>query len=179
MTSSSDYSVNVINANYRSAHDKPVNLKKFHILLPKISKLHVKPSQLVIKDAKGTVLFFSNGKMRIMGCIDELEATFLAYKYTSMLDDDDNFQPVYSQSMTVRVVFNSKINLIKFVRESKILPLQYQPELFPAVLLKKFKPISVNVFSSGKIIMCGVRDIQQVDYIMQELITDLEMCKFL
>jgi hypothetical protein len=56
---SSDYSVTVINANYRSTHDKPVNLKRLHILLPKISKLHVKPSQLVIKDEKGTVLFFS------------------------------------------------------------------------------------------------------------------------
>lgn len=179
MTSDNDYSVNVINANFRSSHDKPIDLKNVHLLLPNISKLHIKPSQLVIKDEKGTIVFFSNGKMRIMGCIDELDATFLAYKYTMMLDDDCNFQPVYSQSMSIRVVYNVRINLNKFARESTTLPLQYEPELFPAVLLKKYKPISVNVFSSGKIIMCGVRDIQQVDDIMQDLKSDLEMCKFI
>lgn len=179
MTSDNDYSVNVINPNFRSSHDKPIDLKNVHLLLPNISKLHIKPSQLVIKDEKGTIVFFSNGKMRIMGCIDELDATFLAYKYTMMLDDDCNFQPVYSQSMTIRVVYNVRINLNKFARESTTLPLQYEPELFPAVLLKKYKPISVNVFSSGKIIMCGVRDIQQVDDIMQDLKSDLEMCKFI
>jgi TATA-box binding protein (TBP) (component of TFIID and TFIIIB) len=174
------YSVNVVNANYRLTHDKPINLKNTHLLFPSNSKLYVKPSQLVIKDDKGTILLFGNGNMRIMGCIDELEATFLAYKYTMMLDGDDcNFQPVYSQSMTVRVAYNSKINLNKFVCESRILPLQYEPELFPAVLLKKYKPISVNVFSSGKIIMCGVRNVEQVDDIMQDLILDLENCKFI
>jgi len=179
MTSDNDYSVNVINANFRSSHDKPIDLKNLHLLLPNISKLHIKPSQLVIKDEKGTIVFFSNGKMRIMGCIDELDATSLSYKYTMMLDDDCNFQPVYSQSMSIRVVYNVRINLNKFARESTTLPLQYEPELFPAVLLKKYKPISVNVFSSGKIIMCGVRDIQQVDDIMQDLKSDLEMCKFI
>jgi TATA-box binding protein (TBP) (component of TFIID and TFIIIB) len=101
-----------------------------------------------------------------------------------MLDDDYNFQPVYLQSMTVRVTLKQegddevKINLIKFARECTSLPLQFEPELFPAVLLKKYKPISVNVFSSGKIIMCGVRDILQVDDIMQDIKSDLEMCKF-
>ena len=63
MTSDNDYSVNVINANFRSIHDKPIDLKNVHLLLPNISKLHIKPSQLVIKDEKGTIVFFSNGKM--------------------------------------------------------------------------------------------------------------------
>lgn len=181
MTSSSndfEYSVNITNANYRSCHDKPVNLKNLHSLLPNSSKLHTKPLQLIIKDKKGTIVFFSNGKMRIMGCIDELDATFLAYKYTMMLDENCNFQPVYAQSMTVKVDCNMQINLIKLARESKIL-MQYEPELFPAVLFKKFKPISVNVFSSGKIVMCGVRDIGQVDEIMKELKDDLLMAKSL
>ena len=179
-SSSSDYSVNVVNANYRTTHDKPIDLKKTHLIFSNISKLHVKPYQLVVKDESGggggTLIFFSNGKIRIMGCIDELDASFLAYKYMMMLDENCNFQPVYSQSMTISVTYPVKINLVKFVRECTA-SLQYEPELFPAVLLKKYKPISVNVFSSGKIIMCGVRDIQQVDSIMQELKPDLETCK--
>ena len=105
-----------------------------------------------------------------------MKATFLAYKYTMMLDDDCNFQPVYTQSMTVKVVYNKWINLNKFALECTVSPLQYERELFPAVLLKKYKPVSVNVFSSGKIIMCGVRDIEQVD-VMQDIKADLEKCK--
>lgn len=178
-TNDFEYSVQVTNANYRSHHDKPFNLMNLHLLLPKVSKLHIKPKQLTIKDSKGTIVLFGNGQMRIMGCNDELEATFLAYKYTTMFDKDCNFQPVYAQSMTVKIDCSMKINLIKFARESKLSPLQYEPELFPAVLLKKFKPISVNVFSSGKIIMCGVREIEQVDAIMKELKEDLIMCKLL
>lgn len=179
------YSVVVINANYRTSHDKCINLEHFHYLLLhsfKISsKLCTKPAQLVIKDEKGTLLFFSNGKLRIMGCIDELEATFLAYKYTMMIDDDYNFQPVYSQSMTVKVVMqnnNNKINLQTFVDvcSSSLIPFQYETELFPAVLIRKYKPISVNVFSSGKIIMCGVRDIQQVHDIIHDLQPYLLKC---
>ena len=144
-----DYCVDVINNNFRSTHDKDIDLKKLHLLLPNINKLHIKPSQLVVKDDKATIIFFRTGKMRIMGCIEELDATFLAYKYTMMLDDDYNFQPVYLQSMTVRVTLKQggsgdgevKINLPKFAREYTSLPLQFEPELFPAVLLKKYKPI--------------------------------------
>ena len=147
-SSSSDYSVNVINANYRTTHDKPIDLKKTHLIFSNISKLHVKPYQLVVVDESGggTVIFFSNGKIRIMGCIGELDASFLAYKYSMMLDENCNFQPVYSQSMTISVTYPVKINLVKFARECRV-SLQYEPELFPAVLLKKYKPTSVNVFS--------------------------------
>ena len=82
-SSSSDYSVNIINTNYRSSYGKRVNLKTLNTLLPNISKLHIKPSQLVMKDPKGTIIFFSNGKMGIMGCNDELEATFLCFQVHS------------------------------------------------------------------------------------------------
>ena len=169
-----DYSVNVLNTNYRSCHDKCINLLQFQSILPPNinSKLCIKPAQLVIQDEKGTLVFFSNGKLRIMGCIDELDATFLAYKYTMMLDDDDcNFQPVYTQSMTVRVVLNKKINIASFVDvcTSSLISFRYEPEFFPAVHITKYKPISINVFSTGKIIMCGVREIDQVQNIIQEL----------
>lgn len=173
------YSITVSNANYRTCHDKPINLKNLHLSHPNISKLYRRPSQLVFKDEKGTIVCFSNGKMRIMGCIDELEATFLAYKYSMMIDNDYNFQPIFSQSMTVAVDCKMRININMLVNEDKIAPFQYEPELFPAVLVKKFKPISINIFSSGKIIFCGVRDIQQVDDIMQELMPLLHNCQTL
>ena len=54
--------------------------------------------------------------------------------------------------------------------------MHYEPELFPAVLIRKYKPLSVNVFSTGKIMICGVRDMDLVHNIMKELCVDLEKC---
>src|SRR5271156_1307790 len=123
MTSSSspmdsDYSVNVVNVNYRTSTGKIIDLQNAHSLLVN-SKLHTKPTQLVVKSGKGTVLIFRTGRIRIMGCNDELYAMFLAYTYLMTLDETCNFPPVYAQSMTVKVAFNNitGINLIKYSSE--------------------------------------------------------------
>src|SRR5271156_2452806 len=155
----SDYSVDIVNVNYRTNTGKMIDLQNAHSLLTK-SKLHTKLTQLVVKSEQGTVLIFRTGRIRIMGCNNELDAIFLAYTYLLALDETCDLPPIYTQSMTVKVAFNNVtvINLTKFARECTSLPLQYEPELFPTVLLKKYKPISVNVFSTGKIMICGVRD---------------------
>src|SRR5271156_5890180 len=173
----SDYSVNVVNVNYRTRTGKIIDLQNAHSLLVN-SKLHTKPTQLVVKSEQGTILIFRTGRIRIMGCNDELDAMFLAYTYLMTLHETCNFPPIYAQSMTVKVAFNNItcINLIKYSSECTSLPLQYEPELFPVVLLKKYKPISVNIFSMGKIMMCSVRDIQQVHNIMQEIKPDIGKC---
>src|SRR5271156_4204195 len=182
MTSSSsvlasDYSVDVVNVNYRTNTGKMIDLQNAHSLLTN-SKLHTKPTQLLVKSEQGAVLIFRTGSIRIMGCNDELDAMFLAYTYLLTLDETCDLPPIYTQSMTVKVAFNNVtiINLTKFARECTSLALQYEPELFPAVLLKKYKPISVNVFSTGKIMICGVRDIQQVHDIIHEIKSDFVKC---
>lgn len=179
-----NYTVDIVNSNYKSSLNRNIDLCALHSKLdPSInSKLYYQPQQLVIKDSKGTVLFFVNGKHRVMGCIDELEATFLAYKYVSLIDDVNDFPLVFAQSSTVRVFYNKKIHLLKLaqllsVTSSSSFLMHYEPEIFPAVLIRKFKPLSVNVFSSGKIMICGVREINQVHNIMDELSNDLDKCE--
>jgi TATA-box binding protein (TBP) (component of TFIID and TFIIIB) len=169
------YCIDVVNCNYRSTVGKPLNLSVLHASIPN-SKLCTKPKQLVIKDPQGTLLFFSNGKLRVMGCNDELEATFLAYKYVQLIDKSDDFHNVFAQSSTVRVTFHKKIHLQKLVHSTLISGclMQHEPELFPAVLIRKYKPLSVNVFSSGKIMICGVKDVDQVHNIMKDLCVVLE-----
>src|SRR6266853_4782653 len=88
----------VVNVNYHGRLRKPLDLSR--LTLPH-SKLHSKPQQLVVKDKKGTVIFFNTGKFRVMGCIDAIEASFLAFKYTLKIDNDD-FPELYSQSYTSR-----------------------------------------------------------------------------
>src|SRR3977135_1309845 len=102
------YSAEVVNCNYKSTLGKPINLSLINASIPK-SKLYTKPTQLVIKDPKSTLVFIGNGKHRVMGCIDELDATFLAYKCVAIIDKtNDNFQLVFSQSSAVRVLFQKK-----------------------------------------------------------------------
>ena len=173
------HSVKVVNCNYKSDLAKPINLSLLESLFPN-SKLYSKPSQLIIKDTAGTLIFFSNGKHRVMGCKDELDATLLAYKYVAMIDkSDNNFPLLFAQSSTVCILYHTKIHLqslAHILSDTSSHLFHYEPEIFPAVLIRKFKPLSVNVFSTGKIIICGVKDIEQVHYIMKDLCVDLQKC---
>src|SRR5271156_4506504 len=174
-----NYSVKVVNCNYKSDLAKPINLSLLESLFAN-SKLYSKLSQLIIKDTAGTLIFFSNGKHRVMGCKDELDATLLAYKYVAMIDKSDNdFPLLYSQSSTVRVLFHKRIHLPSLSHIYSNMSsnqVHFEPEIFPTVLIRKYKPLPVNVFSIGKIIICGVRDMEQVHSIMMDLCDDLEKC---
>jgi TATA-box binding protein (TBP) (component of TFIID and TFIIIB) len=103
----------VVNVNYRGKLQKKVNLQK--LCFPS-SKLHVKPSQLVIKDKMGTVIMFSSGKFRVMGCVDAVDAALLAMKHTLQIDDND-FPRVCSQSYTSRAKLGYSVNLYELCKQ--------------------------------------------------------------
>ena len=151
----------VCNANYRGEFGKSINLRKVNI--PN-SNLCLKPYQLVVKDNKGTLVIFSNGKFRVMGCIDELEASFLAFAHVEKLGA--NFPIITLQSHTLRADVGFPINLFTLSRNVACV---YEPELFPSLRLKEYKPICVNIFNTGKIMVCGLRDPEEMYTILQNL----------
>ena len=151
-----------MNVNYHGRLRKPQDLSR--MTLPH-SKLHTRPQQLVVKDKKGTVIFFNTGKFRVMGCIDAIEASFLAFKYTLKIDNDD-FPELYSQSYTSRAKLGYDVNLRKLAQCEKTL---FEPELFSAVRMCKFKPLSVNVFSTGSIVVCGLKEPEDMYAIINEI----------
>src|SRR5277367_4595289 len=126
----------VVNVNYRGQLKKPLNLKKLDV---PHSNYHLIPHQLVINDDKGTVIFFSSGKFRVMGCINAIDALFLAFKYTDLIDTND-IPELYSQSYTSVVKLGYEINLDKLAECSQTL---YIPQLFAAVCVTKNNPVSV------------------------------------
>jgi len=75
--------------------------------------------------------------------------------------------------MTATHNYERTIDLIKLADEPDTC---YNAELFPAVQIKTFKPIHINVFASGKIIVCGVKDELQLVSIKYYL--DCTLCKF-
>ena len=60
------------------------------------------------------------------------------------------------QSVTVVEKLNQTLNLHKL---SVMLDCDamYEPELFPALRFLKFNPMCVNIFSTGKVIILGIR----------------------
>ena len=128
----------------------------------------------MIRDEKGTIIFFSSGKFRVMGCIDDMEATFLAYKYTAEIDNND-FPQVIAQSYTSRLHVGFKVILASLSKYTqKVL---YEPELFPAARMCKYKPLSVNIFYTGAIVICGLREPDDIYKILDELIALCAQCK--
>ena len=153
------------NANYRGDMMHSVDLCRLHRRIPN-SVLYNKPHQLVVKDHKGTILFFQSGKFRIMGCIDELEATFLLYSYTILINDYE-FPMVTLQSYTATSHLGFTVNLEKLA--ASMVTAIYEPELFPALRIREYNPASVNVFTTGKVIVCGLRDANKMNDIISEL----------
>ena len=155
----------VTNANYKGTMEHTIELPGLYKKIPN-SFLHRKPHQLVVKDPKGTILFFQSGKFRVMGCVDELEATFLVYKYTKFINDDE-FPPVTLQSYSSTSHLGFKVILENMAASSN--SFLYEPELFPALRIREFNPASVNLFSTCKIIACGLRDADQMSDILSKL----------
>src|SRR5438552_14055689 len=126
--------VTIINTNFRTSLKTKIDLESFHQLLPS-SKLFIKPRQLVVKDDMGVLVFFSNGKMRIMGCNDDFDATILAYKYIALVANET--PDIQLQSMTMKVATSKHINLSQL--HQLISPSALQLKLFPALMIQKYK----------------------------------------
>jgi len=117
-------------------------------------------------DENGVVIFFSSGKLRVMGCNDDLDATSLVYKYTTLIAPYETPE-VFLQSMTIKVLFGYCLNLAQL--QKLISPSTLEFEIFPELQIRKYKPISVNIFTTDNVILCGVKKMGDVDYIINEL----------
>ena len=76
------------------------------------------------------------------------------------------------QTMTVVADLPGPINLYNFAKEcdgGNMKPF-YDFELFSAVKLSSFRPVCVNVFATGKMIMCGIKDLKCADNILSDIL---------
>lgn len=157
----------VSNANFKGELNEVMDLEEMHMKIPN-SVLHIKPRQLVVKDEKGTLILFGSGKFRTMGCIDYLEASSLACKYLEMAVAIPflSFPFITLQSYSLRSQLGFRINLNKMADNVSCV---YEPELFPALRLKEYKPTSVNVFTTGNVIVFGLKHLHDVNDMMKHL----------
>ena len=111
-----------------------------------------KPRQCVIKCPNYTLVIFPTGNCRVMGCKVPINSEYLT--------DPFNIKIERIQSITVVGKINESINLHKLS-----LKLQnrcmFEPEIFPALRILDYNPYCVNVFSTGKIMIIGIK---KLDY---------------
>ena len=98
----------------------------------------------------GKMIIFRSGKCRLMG----LRKPITAPEELQLPLRVVNLQ---LQSATAVMQLGYQVHLLTL---AKCLPLKYfmyEPELFPALRLTLFNPLCVNVFSSGKVTILGLR----------------------
>jgi TATA-box binding protein (TBP) (component of TFIID and TFIIIB) len=153
----------VVNAVYRGVLETKVDLAQVHKNLPN-SVFHTsKPLMVVKKDTDGTIMIFASGKFRIMGITDELEATFKVMAIFEKLGLEVSMITI--QTMTVKL----KLGRIDLTKLSGLIKSTYDLEIFPALMVTKYKPVSVNVFSTGTVMICGVKSLDMVNEIEHDL----------
>ena len=109
------------------------------------------PYQLVIPiDKVGKLLLFPSGKFRLMG----LKKPFSEDMQLPLKVDD-----LEIQSITLTYNVGHPINLLKVAKQLTSKQCIYEPELFPALRMKRFDPICVNVFSTGKVVILGLKSL--------------------
>jgi TATA-box binding protein (TBP) (component of TFIID and TFIIIB) len=123
------------------------------------------PEQLIIKFKAGyTMLLFKSGKFRVMGKMTDWSVIPIIREVLSEIDGEE--PDVDIQTMTVVYDYEFKVNLQLL---ADLLNCSLDCECFPALQIRKYKPVHVNIFSSGKVILCGIREIDTVQRIRDEL----------
>ena len=109
-----------------------------------------KPRQHIYKCSEYTIIVFPTGNCRIMGCKSPLQSKIIYEPYKILIER--------IQSITVVGNINQSINLYKL---SQILnhKCMFEPEIFPALRIYNYNPLCVNVFSSGKILIFGIKSL--------------------
>jgi TATA-box binding protein (TBP) (component of TFIID and TFIIIB) len=121
----------------------------------------IKPRQYVEKHSQYTLVIFQTGNCRIMGCKKEIDLLNLPYKITNVI----------LQSVTVTIDLEQQIHLRNLHMNLGVLSM-FEPELFCALRYTKYNPLCVNVFSSGKVVILGLKtlDFHSItDQIKQDL----------
>ena len=112
------------------------------------------PHVYKIKNSNGTLLVFKSGKIRYMG----------------RGIPPFGIEIVRVMSMTAKSCLNQKLNLYLVSRKYSSISI-YEPEIFPALRFTNFNPICVNLFASGKVMMLGLKTINEGEEILNTLKT--------
>src|SRR3981189_3127105 len=117
------------------------------------------------------MLILKSAKFRVTGNGDPTAAILnilsVAIQFTDVIP------LVTIQTITGVYGYDRKIHLGKLAHAAESL---WDLKNFPAVQIKKFKPVHVNVFSTGCVTICGLKNIDYGNYIKRYLDSIILSC---
>lgn len=130
-------------------------------------KLHKQPQMIHIRDEKMSILIFKSGKFRVMG-----ECYYLSL--CTILMEQNVELTLKSETVVLKLPSHlTPFNIYYFVEFYKNY-LEYLPEIFPAATMTMFKPLHVNLFYTGSVIVLGYNAMKNSNYIYNSLTSMLE-----
>ena len=158
----------IVNTVYRGKLKKPINLDKICKENSRHAKLYEKRPRLlkIAFNNDKTAIIFESGAYRVMGkYCDEFGAILMMYRILG--EDAYTLIPKYNptlQTITLTDKLPYEVNLYNL---SSQIASTYDFELFPALKVTEFKPMCVNIFASGSIVITGCKDIKKAQEIFQ------------
>lgn len=147
-----------------------IDLNFVHENVPN-SRLHmVKPAQVTVRTGCGaTCIILSKGALRLMGggvVTNCEEARAVVQNDVLRFWCHEECPQLTLQTMTAVFNLPERINLYKF---NKVIASVYDFELFSALRVCGFGSVCVNLFSSGKVVLCGIKSEQQAEDIIRNI----------
>ena len=156
----------VVNAMYAVQLKQRLNLDLLHQRLKGSRLFRGRPRMLTLKTANyGTMIMFPKGKIQFLGKIGAEAVNFLCLKLQPLIFCDCS--DIELCSMTVVYNFHRSFNFKQIISSSY--NTLYEKELFSAVQISWWNPIHVHVFHTGKAVFTGVKHIEQLYSIIDEL----------
>ena len=152
-----------------------IDLEQLHHLLPHGKFYRGRPKMLVVRMSCGHNLqLFPNGCIQIMGRVSHSNALSMSSEILQHLRQ--LYPHLRMPTLTLK-------NLVVSVRLKKKIPLHhikhsssthsYEPELFPALLVRRYHPVHIAVFHTGRCILTGLQSMEQAHTIVSQLSEEL------
>ena len=159
--------------------DRVIPLEEVHRTLPAVTKLYRgRPEMIIMKMKNGrNVQIFRGGKVQILGRVSDAEAEKMRLEFIATLRKISTLQQAQVTTMTVS-------NLVISVQLKKALCLRqitltdsdffHETELFPAALIRKWHPVHIAAFHTGRMIFTGLKSVDQFYSMLPSLLFYLE-----
>ena len=130
-----------------------------------------RPKLLVINMSCGrNIQLFPNGCAQVLGNVSLSNAKSMSDElihYLRQLYPHIQMGPLTLKNLVVSARLNAPVHLHRLKRSSSTL--SYEPELFPAMLLRRYHPVHIAVFHTGRCIITGLHSVEQGQRIVHKL----------
>lgn len=159
--------VKIENIVYKITFDQEIDLMKFTENV-KSSRIEYNPKSFSgvvyrVDEPRVSLLIFASGKVMCTGAKERDDVDRALCRLLDKFDEAGvvikNYPKIDTQNVVASGNLGVKVNLDLLAEEYADSDVEYEPEQFPAVILRLEEPtVSVSIFSTGKINITGAKD---------------------